>query len=292
MSALARHLDTARARLAAGAAARAVRGADLRLVPTSAGPVRVRDSGGPGPVVVLACDPPNVLEHYDGLFAELGPTHRVVCLEMPGFGFSRPAWGFRFGLDDYTGAVEQVLDRLDTGPGTLAYGCIWAYVAVRLAARRPDLVRALVLAQAPAWADEVAWARRIDSTGAVRTPVLGQAVCAAAPGWVAQRWYRSALPRGRAVEPFARPARAALRAGALFCLASLTQAWFPGPPRPVGPVRQPTVLLWGAADRTHRRSTPGFPAVPHARLVVVDDAGHFPELEAPHLLSTALDSLA
>jgi pimeloyl-ACP methyl ester carboxylesterase len=94
------------------------------------------------------------------------------------------------------------------------------------------------------------------------------------------------------VEPFARPARAALRSGALFCLASLTQAWFPGSPRPAEPVGQPTVLLWGAADRTHRLSPPGFPAIPHGRLVVVDDAGHFPELEAPHLLRAALDSLA
>jgi pimeloyl-ACP methyl ester carboxylesterase len=286
-----RRLDTARA-LLAGDAARAVRADGFRLVPTAAGAVRVRDSGGPGPVVVLACDPPTVLEHYDELYAELVPAHRVVVLEMPGFGFSRPARGFCFAPDDYAAVVEEVLDHVGAGPCTLAFGCVWTFVAVRVAARRPDLVRALVLVQAPGWADEVAWARRIDSTGAVRTPLLGQALLAVAPGPVAERWYRTALPPGRAVEPFARPARAALRSGALFCLASLTQAWFPGPHRPAGVVRQPAVLLWGAADRTHRRSTPQRDDVPGARLVVVDGAGHFPELEAPHRLREALESLA
>lgn len=288
MRTFARRLDTARS-LLLGDATRAARAGGLRLVPTAAGPVRLRDSGGPGPVVVLACDPPNVLEHYDEVYVALAPDRRVVCLEMPGFGFSRPAPGFRFGPDDYTDVVEEVLDHLGTGPGTLAFGCVWAYVAVRLAARRPDLVRALVLGQAPSWADETAWARRIDGTGVVRTLFVGQAVLALAPGPIAERWYRTALAPGRPVEPFVRPARAALRSGALFCLASFTQAWFPGPPPET--VRQPAVLLWGAADRTHRTSTPALPAVPHARLLVVDDAGHFPELEAPHRLREALDSL-
>ena len=69
---------------------------DVRLVGTAAGAVRVRDGGGPGPAVVVACDPPNVVEHYDGVFALLAREHRVVCWEMPGFGFSRPARGFGF----------------------------------------------------------------------------------------------------------------------------------------------------------------------------------------------------
>jgi pimeloyl-ACP methyl ester carboxylesterase len=67
-------------------------------------------------VVVLACDPPNVIEHYDDVFRLLAPSYRVLCLELPGFGFSRPVPGFRFTIDEYGATVEEVLGELGSTP--------------------------------------------------------------------------------------------------------------------------------------------------------------------------------
>jgi pimeloyl-ACP methyl ester carboxylesterase len=263
------------------------------MIETAAGSVRVRDSRTPGPTVVLACDPPNVVEHYDALFDLLTASHRVVCLELPGFGFSRPAAGFRFGLQDYAETVESLLDELETAPATLAFSCVWSYVALRVAARRSDLVSALVLVQAPKWSDEAAWARRIDSTGVIRTPLIGQVATAVVPKQIAHRWYSVALPPDVPVDTFSRPARTALANGALFCLASFTQAWFGGPAPDFAPVTQATVILWGGADRSHRRSIAesAVAYAPQARMVLHPEAGHFPELEQPDRLKTCLDLL-
>jgi pimeloyl-ACP methyl ester carboxylesterase len=244
-------------------------------------------------VLVLACDPPNVVEHYDYVIALLAPTHRLVVVEMPGFGFSRPLQGFGFTIGEYELAVERLLEELEVSDTALMFPCVWGYVAVQLAARRPDRVRGLILAQAPSWSEEVAWARRIDSNGLIRTPFIGQAVMAAAPGAVARRWYRAALPAGLPVDEFVQPALAALRAGGLFCLASFTQAWFGRATPTLSPVDQPAVLMWGQSDRSHRRSRPesALPYVRHGQIVAYADSGHFPELERPDHLHDALARL-
>jgi len=261
--------------------------------------VRVRDTGGDGgrPVVVLTCDPPNVVEHYDALIELLRGQYRIVCWEMPGFGFSRPVRGFGFTMTEYERVCEELLDGLRVSGSVLAFPCVWGYVALQLAARRPDLVRGLVLAQAPHWSEELAWARRLDPTRLVGRPYVGQLVMAVSSQRVARDWYRVALPRGTTAATtaaFTDPAVDALRAGGLFCLASLTQAWFgprlsaPMEDRPLAP--QPAVLMWGAADRSHRHSHPesALPYLPRGRVVTYPDAGHFPELERPDRLRDAL----
>ncbi|HZG89244.1 MAG TPA: alpha/beta hydrolase [Pseudonocardia sp.] len=284
-------------------ARRAARGAltrhDVRLVPTTAGVMRVRDSGDDGgrPAVVLACDPPNVVEHYDALVGLLAERYRVICCEMPGFGFSRPARGFGFTLPEYERVTEQLLDGLHVTEAVLGFPCIWGYVAVRLAVRRPDLVRGLVLAQAPHWSEEIAWARRLDPSRLIGRPYVGQLLMAVSAGRVARGWYQVALPPGTPATTtagFTDPAVRALRSGGLFCLASLTQAWF-GPATtelmhdPV-PATQPAVLLWGQADRSHRRSHPesALPYLPDGQVLTYPDAGHFPELEQPMRFREAL----
>jgi len=294
-------LDALRAALGARRATRtALTRPGVRLMSTAAGVVRVRDSGEDRPVVVIACDPPNVVEHYDAVFELLAPQHRVICWEMPGFGFSRPARSFGFTLHEYERVTAQLLDELQVTAAAVAFPCVWGYVAVQLAAHRPDLVRGLVLAQAPHWSEEVAWARRLDSTHVIGTPYLGQLLMAAAPARVARRWYQVALPPGApaaTVAAFVEPAERVLRGGGLFCLASLTQAWFggatPGPVHDLPSATQPAVLMWGQADRSHRRSHPesALPYLPNGKVLAHPDAGHFPDLEHPERLGEALTAL-
>jgi pimeloyl-ACP methyl ester carboxylesterase len=60
----------------------------------------------------------------------------------------------------------------------------------------------------------------------------------------------------------------------------------------LGSVRVPVLVVWGAADRIYppEHGEAFVKAIPDARLVVLDQAGHLPQLEAPSaLLAAVLD---
>lgn len=244
--------------------------------------VRVRIVGSSGPSIVLVPDPPNVIEHYQALIELLASDYRVICFEAPGFGFSIPKRGFGFGLEDQVAVARELLGKLAMGPYVLAFPCVAAYGALRLAAEQPELVERLILIQAPCWLEELSWARRIDQRGLVSKPVVGQLMLAHGQRRVARSWYQAALPKGHPSEAFLGPCLEAFDRGAFYCLASAFQATF-GRPTEFAPVSQPTSIIWGIADRTHAASN-GHSMEQHApaaEIVEFRGAGHFPELEQP-----------
>jgi pimeloyl-ACP methyl ester carboxylesterase len=242
--------------------------------------IRFRVEGRGEPAVAFVPDGPNVLEHYDGLVDRLRDHHAVLRFEMPGFGFSFPRRGYAFTPEHQAGVCIEVLEHARLGPYVLAFSCSNAYVALAVAAQRPDLVAAVVAIQAPSWAQEQRWARRIDPGGVIGLPGAGQVLNAALARRLARTWYSAALPDRRRFDSFAGPAAAALGDGACFCLASLIQA---NRPRALAfePVGQPALAVWGARDRTHRHSDGRsiLEHVPGAEWVEFEDSGHFPELE-------------
>lgn len=263
----------------------------VRLVRLPSATLRVREEGTGARLVVLACDPPNVIEHYDALASALvARGFRVVVFEPPGFGFSRQHPGASLALDDQVGSVRELLQVLpDADITILAFPCVAAYVALRLAIRHPALVDGLVLMQAPAWEDEMRWLDRVDRRRLLRGP-LGGAVSRFAAPRIVRAWYAAAA---RAPDAMAPPALAALTAGARFPLAAAFRAMERERPSFVG-AQQPTLLVWGAGDRSHRHSAPGSlrAVVPQAREVVFEGACHFPELEEPERFAAELDVLA
>jgi hypothetical protein len=63
----------------------------LRYAQTTAAALRVSDTGGRKPALVLTPDGPCVIEHFDALIGAFSDRFRVVCFDMPGTGFSFPA---------------------------------------------------------------------------------------------------------------------------------------------------------------------------------------------------------
>lgn len=278
------------ARIARGWAARSR--PDIRFCDVPAATIRVRVAGTRAsgrPTIVLVCDPPSVVEHFDPLISLVAPHARIVCFEPPGFGFSVPNRHFTFSFDDYRAAIEAMLADLNEGPYLLAFSCVWAHIALQIAAAQPALVGRLLLWQSPTWDEQVAWARHVDARNLLATPFVGQCACAFAARKIGAGWFRQAMAKDRYRE-FTPMLDTSFDHGAFCCLASLWQRFYSGTPRAVQ-VTQPTLLTWGAADRTHRHSDKWSIArqVPHAiRHPGFEHAGHSPELEESSAFSQLL----
>lgn len=259
-------------------------GSGVEFVDLPQATIRVRVEGQGRPTVVFIADPPNVVEHYDALFELLSTWTRVVCFEAPGFGFSIPKRAFTFTFQEYAQTVADLLIALRMEPYVLAFSCVSAYTALKVAADHPGVVSQLLLMQAPVWSEQVKWSRRVDRKGLIATPYIGQAFMAWQKRWVMQQWYQAALPKTKPVAPFVEPSLKAFERGASFCLASLFQRWFSAKEPCFAPVIQPTLVLWGMSDRSHRHTNKKsiLEYVPKATVVELEGVGHFPELEDPH----------
>ncbi len=245
---------------------------------TSGGVVRVRRQPCPqGPRLLFAADGPNVLEHYDGLFASLRGRADVVAYEPPGTGGSAPARDFGFRLDDFADNARDVLEK--AGPRILVFPCYMSFVAGALARSSDEGVRGLVLPQAPSWAQMSLWLDRVDGRRVLRTPALGQLLVRAMPRRVARGWYAGSASAD-AKAALADIAEEALQAGGYFCLASLMQNFTTNADRRDDLGDVPSVIAWGDQDRSHGR--PSRVTFAEANTVMHFEAcGHSPELEDP-----------
>ena len=83
----------------------------MARVELSCATLRVRSASGVGHPIVFLIDPPNTVEHYDALIQILAQRGRVLCVELPGFGFSTPGAGFDHGARFALGSLCQAWFR-------------------------------------------------------------------------------------------------------------------------------------------------------------------------------------
>ena len=260
-----------------------------RSVDTPVGPVRVYDSGSELPCVVFVPDGPNVIEHYEYLFGLLSPRLRLVCFDMPGFGFSFPKASYGHALDQGARAVLGVLDALGIRKATLAFSCANGFYALRAAQLAPDRISSLVLSQTPSLTAMRAWTDRVIPSP-LRMPVVGQVAAWFMRRKAAHGWYRMALPGTTDAKPYQDKALQALSNGACYCLAGVVQGLAREHAASVNGVATPCTMIWGPADRSHKYTDPKslLECVPRAEIVQFEDCGHFPELEQPERFAAIL----
>ncbi|WP_197339015.1 alpha/beta fold hydrolase [Ralstonia solanacearum] len=281
-------VDHCLAKHARGRSTRLQNGLRTTFVETSAGRIRVHDSGSTKPCVVMAPDGPNTIEHYARLIELLSPALRVVCFDMPGFGYSIPAPRYSHALDEGARAILDVLDRLNIGRATLAFSCANGLYAVNAARMAPDSVAGLVLSQTPSLASMQAW---VDRTipWPLRIPVAGQAIAWLFRKKLVKSWYPMALPKGRK-HLFRDAALDAMHGGACFCLAGIVQGLTRETMPSADGLAAPCTMIWGGSDPSHRPTDPTslHQCVPHAEIEIFEECGHFPDVEAPERFAALL----
>jgi len=244
-----------------------------RLLDTKAGRIRVLDTGGTGPVIVMTPDGPNVIEHHAALIDLLKPNARVVCFDMPGFGHT---------LGQGSDVVLAVMDALDIREAALAFSCANGFYAIAAAKKMPQRIRRLLLAQTPGYSAMPAWTER-NVPKAIQTPVVGQLLNRFARRKLAHVWYGMSMPDKPQRTEFRKTAAHALDHGACFCLAGVVQGLSRAQADELSGVKTPTTLLWGDSDKSHKhtRAESLLELLPQAQIRHLPDCGHFPELEQP-----------
>lgn len=259
------------------------------LRPTSAGLIRVLDTGGDRAPLLLAPDGPCVIEHYLPLIERLAADYRVVCFDLPGFGFSAPGVRYRHRVEEGAKAVLAVLDSLNIPQAALAMSCVNGFYAIAASALAPQRITSLLLSQTPGVAAMQDWVKRI-VPAPIRIPGLGQALAYAQRRRVARGWYNVALAQREQRGGFQHTADVALQHGGCFCFASVVQGMYRTPvkhPLLAGqPV--PATLIWGLADRSHRSTEPESLRIhlPGVEVIRQEHTGHFPDLEDPAAYAT------
>jgi 2-hydroxy-6-oxonona-2,4-dienedioate hydrolase len=221
--------------------------------------------------------------HWSSVWDRLSDNYRVIAPELPGLGWVEPP-----GLPSvaaYAGWLVALLDVLSIERARFVGNSFGASVAASVAGRFPERTQGFAMVNGFAMPATPRWLSRF-ATGRLARVVMGTIVRAI---------YREAsLHRA-----FANPAHVP---------ASLTAAmanWpaiMPryveiliagdGPPAP----RVPPLLLFGAADRlpgTRRRNAEALARrLPGAELVLIEGAGHFPQVEQPDRFVRAIEAWA
>jgi len=244
--------------------------------------IHLRDSGPrEAPAVLLLHGFGASLHAWDDWAPELERTHRVVRLDLPGFGLTGPDPS-----GDYTDArafaiLAALLDRLGIARTALIGSSMGGRIAWGFAAAHPERVTRLVLLAPDGFASPEL---RYDQPP--RVPLLLRVLPYTLPDFLFRRTLEAAFAEPAALTPelYARYRDMMLAPGVRGAIVARVGQHVLADPRPrLALLRMPVLLLWGAEDRmVPVTNAADYQAViPQAQLVVLERIGHVPMEEAP-----------
>jgi pimeloyl-ACP methyl ester carboxylesterase len=248
--------------------------------------------GGEGTSIALVHGLGGAASNWVEIAPVLAREHRVLVPDLPGHGGSSPLAALPT-LDPFADRLGLLIERERMAPAVLVGHSLGCVVALRLAVRRPELVRGIVLASAAGIGSST---KRARYALAVSSLVQPGRFLAPFRGWIARSallralaWGVWATPDGTAVSPLA--TEGLLEGPALHTdTASAAAALVEEDPRvDLERVRCPCLVLWGAVDP----QVPVADAFEYARRMrapvrVVAGAGHLVIVERPEACVDAI----
>ena len=240
--------------------------------------VRYIDQG-EGPPVVFLHGFGSSIENWAPVLPELVDSHRVIALDLKGFGWSGRPEG-DYSPPAQSALVFELLDELGVERAAVVAHSWGSSVALQMAMRRPDRVRRLALYDAWVYADQLPatfyWARA-DGFGEL---IFGLFYDQQPNGKLAAAFY----DRSRLTQPYVDTVKEMLaRPGTeAAALAAVRGQRFEQWEESYSDVTKPTLLLWGREDRVSplRYGERLVRQLPNAELEVYPRCGHFPMREA------------
>jgi pimeloyl-ACP methyl ester carboxylesterase len=264
--------------------------------------VHLRDVGprGDGLPLVLLHGTSASLHTWEGWSRALQGQHRVISVDLPGFGLTGPwsgryaSWSYRG--DDLARFVLEVLDHLHVKRFAIAGNSLGGEVAWRVASLAPERVQRLVLVDAAGYElnpESVPIGFRI-----ARLPGINRLMEWLLPRGVVEASVRDVYGDPSKVTPqlvdryFELTLREGNRAALVrrFQAQALDQQAVDANVARIRALQMPTLLIWGGHDRLiPPANAQRFHAdIAGSRLVMFDALGHVPQEEDPAATAAAL----
>jgi pimeloyl-ACP methyl ester carboxylesterase len=284
-----------------------------RLIEVAGGRLHVLEIGPPIPLGATATEEPlpvvlvhgasgNLQDLRLALGDRLAASRRVILVDRPGHGWSaRPGGAADASPARQAALIAQALDRIGARRFVLLGHSFGGTVAAAFALAYPDRVAGLVLL-APVthpWVGGLAWYNAILSTP-VMGPLFARTVglplgALMLAGGAASVFAPEAVPAGyvrrAAIRLLLRPSELVANAQDVAVLKDFVTAQAPH----YGEIAAPTIILTGDADTTvspriHARAIAA--AVPDARLILLEGAGHMPQHTHTDAVMAAIGELS
>jgi pimeloyl-ACP methyl ester carboxylesterase len=251
---------------------------------------RVLELEGDGPPLVMLHGWADSADTWRHVLAAAGRRdRRALAVDLPGFGAADPVGSGPVlpQLDDFT--AELVEWAAEDDEAILAGNSLGGALALRAAERGPDLPLMGVVPVAPAGLDMPRWFDLVE-----RDPILSRLLALPVP--LPELVLREAVGRVYRTLAFAHPSAVERKAIDTFTSHHRDRATvhrIMESARRLIPelddcfelerVACPVLLVWGARDRmvSPRGAERVLEALPTARLELIEDCGHCPQLEAP-----------
>lgn len=252
---------------------------------------RVRTDGDPAkPPVLLVHGIGRSMEDWAPQYERLAQSHRVIALDVPGFGFSqRPRTAIT--LAALADGVAETLDALgETRPVHVVGNSLGGAIAQQMLVSAPERVASLALINSAGFGSEVTPLLRM-----LTVPVLGELSTRRSSRLSAALFERS-IYADRSVATKARVDHAwtvGAQPGAGAVLRETVLEL--GTPRGVKPqwrrelaaavtrTPRPTLIMWGTRDRIlpAKHINEAMRVYPHAEAHLLNGIGHMPQIECP-----------
>lgn len=242
---------------------------------------RVREDGPAGaPAIVLIHGFSHSLETWDPWASDLSADHRVIRFDLPGHGLTGARADGAYSVTDTVSQVAALLDVIAPERFVLGGSSLGGLVAWRYAAGHPDRVEGLALVSPGGFPIHGV----TDAPAPIPLPVRLYLNTAPEVGVRAATRALYADPEKVTDAQVAR-IRAMMQAPGVqdALLRRLEQFTLPDPQADLARVEAPALILWGAADAMVplEHAARFEAAMPDARVVVLENAGHMPMEEAP-----------
>jgi len=253
-----------------------------RIVRVDGHAVHVVEAGVGPPLVLVHGFGGSTFDYEEHVLARLAETHHVVAIDLYGNGWSERSPSFHYGWSLWAEQITHTLDVLGIARTSLAGHSMGGGVAAVWAARYPERVDRLILADAlyPLNDDEIALPFRV-----MAAPVLGELALALVP---------DATPPG-ASDAYRARARATYaiggtRAGWLDYVRNPTRRSELAEAHPAITAR--TLVLHGTRDSfvPHAAMRRAAPHIAHVEIVDLDGGGHFPHRDDPDQYVARVDA--
>jgi pimeloyl-ACP methyl ester carboxylesterase len=237
--------------------------------------VHYRDEG-QGPALILLHGTGSSLHTWDGWTAALARNHRVLRMDLPGFGLTGPSREGDYSIPAFVAFVEAFRAKVAVESASVAGNSLGGLIAWSYAVAHPERVRDLILVDPAGYPiDRPVLLFRLAST-----PVLSGLMALLDPGPLVDKTLRDAYGDASKITPDLkeRYRRLSLRAGNRDAFVARARTPYVDHTADLRGLRTRTLVQWGREDRLIPVSHAArFGAdIPGAKVIVYDGVGHAP----------------